>query len=89
MARLQIVGRRRKGLALDHCHRTNRVRGIVCDGCNGMAGTADASHPVRCAVGFLRYAATAMTPDPVARQLMLPLLDYVGIADDNYGLVLL
>ena len=40
------VNGRRRALAIDHCHETNRVRGLLCTNCNSALGLL-ADDPVR------------------------------------------
>lgn len=36
--RCALCGKHREVLRLDHCHSTNRVRGLLCNACNGALG---------------------------------------------------
>lgn len=44
-----------RDLSVDHCHRSNKVRGLLCDDCNVLLGRAKDS-PLRCdaAASYLR-----------------------------------
>lgn len=43
-----------KALALDHCHTTNRVRGLLCDLCNtGLGRFKDSPDALRRAITYL------------------------------------
>lgn len=35
----------RKALSVDHCHRTGKVRGLLCTRCNNLVGKADEKIP--------------------------------------------
>ena len=44
----------KKGLVVDHCHRTNVVRGIICENCNrGLGMFKDSTFNLLNAVGYL------------------------------------
>jgi hypothetical protein len=52
---LCVVCRRKPAVQVDHDHKTNRVRGILCDGCNGGLGLFDDdSAAIRRAIDYLR-----------------------------------
>lgn len=38
-----VTNSKGKAFAVDHCHRTLKVRGILCDNCNHLLGKADDS----------------------------------------------
>lgn len=59
----RATGARRR-LAVDHCHRTGRVRGLLCRPCNRMLGHA------RDDMGFFLRAANYLDHPP-ARELEL------------------
>jgi Recombination endonuclease VII len=43
-----------KRLSIDHCHLTNKVRGLLCDACNKMLGHAqDSIEILELAIGYL------------------------------------
>lgn len=45
-------------LAVDHCHRTNKVRGLLCTKCNlGLGYFADTEELLQQAVTYLRFRA--------------------------------
>ena len=49
--------RNRNGWSLDHCHATNRVRGILCHPCNVLLGLAgDSETTLLSAIEYLRNA---------------------------------
>ncbi len=52
-----------KGQHIDHCHKTGRVRGTLCDDCNrGMGSFKDDSERLRSAADYLeRYAALSLS----------------------------
>lgn len=48
-------GRKFFRLAVDHCHRTNKIRALLCDGCNGILGYArDQVDVLRAAIAYLQ-----------------------------------
>lgn len=47
-------GRTTKKLAVDHCHETGAVRGLLCTGCNtGLGCFSDDIDRIRCAITYL------------------------------------
>jgi hypothetical protein len=51
---LQLCGKRKK-LYLDHCHKTNKFRGLICFRCNTMLGMAlDNIKILKAAIKYLR-----------------------------------
>lgn len=52
-----ICGERpkRRRLAVDHCHQTGRVRGLLCYSCNvGIGALRDSPDVIRSAIAYLR-----------------------------------
>lgn len=48
-----------KLLAVDHCHRTNKIRGLLCQSCNVIIGTSgDDPLLLLQAIGYIRHHAT-------------------------------
>lgn len=49
-----VAGRR---LGIDHCHASNRIRGLLCDLCNRALGLfADNTANLQCAIDYLKTA---------------------------------
>lgn len=43
-----------KELVVDHCHDTGKVRGLLCNPCNGLIGLAkDNPHVLQCGIDYL------------------------------------
>ncbi|MGW9170135.1 endonuclease VII domain-containing protein [Streptomyces decoyicus] len=57
-------GTRRQRLSVDHCHKTNLVRGLLCRMCNGRLLTAARDRPE-----VLRNAATYLENPPALQHL--------------------
>jgi hypothetical protein len=57
-------GTRRQRLSVDHCHKTGRVRGLLCRMCNGRLLTAARDNP-----DTLRRAADYLELPPALRYL--------------------
>lgn len=57
-------GTRRERLSVDHCHRTNVVRGLLCRMCNGRLLTASRDRPE-----VLRAAASYLENPPAVAHL--------------------
>lgn len=53
------LGKRREALSVDHCHKTNQVRGLLCRRCNGRLLTAALDKP-----DVLRRAADYLESPP-------------------------
>lgn len=52
-SKFRAVGRR---LARDHCHRTGKARGLLCNSCNHLLGAAQDNESILfSAVAYLRY----------------------------------
>lgn len=52
-----ICSRKTKRLMLDHCHKTKRVRGLLCQSCNAALGLfADSRERLQAAIGYLEKA---------------------------------
>jgi len=48
-------GTGRNGLAIDHCHNTAAVRGLLCFDCNtGLGKLGDTAEALECALAYLR-----------------------------------
>ena len=42
-------------LAVDHCHKTGKVRGLLCQGCNtGIGGLKDDTERIKKAIDYLK-----------------------------------
>lgn len=53
----QICGKALEGAKrqIDHCHKTGRVRGVLCHGCNSLLGMAnDSPERLQAAIEYLR-----------------------------------
>ncbi|UFQ16394.1 MULTISPECIES: endonuclease VII domain-containing protein [Streptomyces] len=59
-------GTRKQRLSVDHCHKTNLVRGLLCRMCNGRLLTAARDRPE-----VLRAAANYLEDPPAQRYLGL------------------
>lgn len=47
---------RLKGLCIDHCHRTGKIRGLLCNKCNPMIGYAqDSIEILQSAIDYIRH----------------------------------
>jgi len=47
--------------AIDHCHKTGKVRGILCRGCNlGLGNFCDSIQALKSAIEYLSYCETKM-----------------------------
>lgn len=47
---------------IDHCHKTNKLRGLVCDGCNRIMGIAnDNCHRLRQIINYLENGQCTIT----------------------------
>ena len=53
----KMVGDVEQKLAVDHCHRTNKIRGLLCGNCNRMLGLAkDNAKTLRAAALYLEIS---------------------------------
>ena len=53
--RCEICGKKTKRLHVDHCHKTNEVRGLLCMKCNGAIGAlGDTAEGILKAYDYLR-----------------------------------
>lgn len=64
---------------IDHCHRTGRVRGILCAGCNsGIGKLGDSVAGLRRALAYLEAfevsVLAGMAPKPAPRKAKLKLV---------------
>jgi hypothetical protein len=56
-----ICGTRHRGLCIDHCHATSKVRGLLCRNCNsGLGQYFDSPALLRAAAGYLKRRATGI-----------------------------
>ena len=51
---IKLKSGKKRPLCVDHCHKTGKVRGLLCFKCNGMLGMAeDSLQTLRCAIEYL------------------------------------
>lgn len=54
----------RKRFAIDHCHKTGYVRGLLCDGCNrGIGFFKEETSRLQRAIAYLRLFASPEAPN--------------------------
>ncbi|MAT39187.1 MAG: hypothetical protein CL946_06255 [Ectothiorhodospiraceae bacterium] len=55
-----------RDLCIDHCHRTGKVRGLLCDGCNtGIGKLGDDASSIRKALIYLQQSEQVALPEPM------------------------
>ena len=57
--RMKRRGRRFKSLSVDHNHKTKRVRGLLCSGCNARLASLENKKWIRRALAYLRASCSA------------------------------
>lgn len=57
---------------IDHCHKTNRVRGILCPGCNTKLGVLENIEWVKKGISYLKRVAGENPLAPGSRSPILP-----------------
>lgn len=69
-----------QALSVDHCHKTGRVRGLLCNACNVSIGAMneDPESMERAAMYLRQHAAISVEDVRIAEPMQLELLDKVG-----------
>lgn len=57
---LCVICRKRKATAVDHCHQSGKVRGILCEGCNSAIGVIGEIPGLNRAICYLKGNAVAI-----------------------------
>jgi len=66
------ICKRKRSLCVDHCHKTGKVRGLLCRCCNrGIGMLGDTHHELEKAVEYLRPFAVRHTRRPTKRSAKL------------------